>query len=144
MEFTPTPKHKSPTVPVVPSKVDKARRKRRASHAPEREGPSMTQLLRVAAGTAVPLPQPPPDFKRLKMENCPDAAVGFTSLLQFIEFVEHNKLSDNYVHLRKAVPVLKELDAMVGMSTLKLQIIHQVIYHITGNSTFKRFKCFAC
>jgi hypothetical protein len=156
-----TPKHTDTTTPTVPNKGDKVRRKRRAlsDSAPQRSS-AVAALLTVAADTPVDMTvvlPPPPEFKRLKMDNCPDASVGFTSLRQFIEFVEHNRLSDNYAQLTNVVrkgraaggcrlslqsvsklvsqtpasqvPVLKDLDAMVGMSALKLQVIHQVRTH---------------
>lgn len=60
------------------------------------------------------------------------AAAEFATLAEFIAHAGEHGLADEYEALAEILPVLRKLDAFVGMAELKARVVDQVLFSLLG------------
>lgn len=74
-----------------------------------------------------------PDGTDVKVKSKrPKLSPRYESLGEFIRWAEECDLCMVYARLRQVLPILRELDRMVGMVSLKKSVIDQVLFSVQG------------
>lgn len=94
----------------------------------ENQNPPGRKRIRWQNPDELPPPPPPP----IKPSNGICQNIELNSLDGFIQSVDQHNLAEHYRRLQIIMPILRDLNQLIGMSKLKQKVLDIVLFHIQG------------
>lgn len=95
----------------------------------ENQNPPGRKRIRWQNPDELPPPPPPPN-KTSTNKICQN--IELNSLDGFIQSVDQHNLAEHYRRLQIIMPILRDLNQLIGMSKLKHKVLDMVLFHIQG------------